>query len=193
MKKETTNITALRSKTWITESLLKLMEEKDFSKITITEIIKNADLTRQTFYRNFDSKEDILYEYVNKLFESCFNEIEKIPEKNMRMILITYFQYWHKNKDFLLLMTKNKLIHKTMDFYYPYMNKHFNQSIIKFSGNSNSEIDYMKYFLLGGLIQVKTRWLENGFLETPTELADLVLNSINPSVYNVTDNSSPNS
>ena len=60
MKKETTNITALRSKTWITESLLKLMEEKDFSKITITEIIKNADLTRQTFYRNFDSKEDIL-------------------------------------------------------------------------------------------------------------------------------------
>lgn len=193
MKKETTNITALRSKTWITESLLKLMEEKDFTKITITEIIKNADLTRQTFYRNFDSKEDILYEYVNKLFESCFDEIEKIPEKNMRMILITYFQYWHKNKDFLLLMTKNKLIHKTMDFYYPYMNKHFNQSIIKFSGNSNSEIDYMKYFLLGGLIQVKTHWLENGFLETPTELADLVLNSINPSVYNVTDNNSPNS
>lgn len=189
MKKETTNITALRSKTLITESLLKLMEEKDFNKITITEIIKNADLTRQTFYRNFDSKEDILYEYVNKLFESCFNEIEKIPEKNIRMILITYFQYWHKNKDFLLLMTKNKLIHQTMDFYYPYMNKHFNQSVIKFCSNSNSEIDYMKYFLLGGLIQVKTRWLENDFLETPMELADLVLNSINPSVYN----SSPNS
>jgi len=66
MKKETTNITALKSKAWITESLLVLMMEKDFDKITITEIINKADLTRQTFYRNFESKENVLYEYVSK-------------------------------------------------------------------------------------------------------------------------------
>lgn len=183
MKKETNNITALRSKMWITNSLLMLMDKKEFNKITITEIIKNADLTRQTFYRNFNSKEDILYEYVNKLYKDCFDEIEKIPKKDIRIILITYFHYWRKNKDFLLLIKKSKLNYEVIDFYYPYMNEYFSKSIIKLPTNSTVEIDYIKYFLLGGLIQVKSRWLENNFLETPTELADIVLSVINHSIH----------
>lgn len=36
------------------------MKEKSFDGITISEITKNADLDRTTFYRNFRSKEDIL-------------------------------------------------------------------------------------------------------------------------------------
>lgn len=193
MKKETTNITALKSKSWITSSLLKLMETKDFNKITITEIIKNADLTRQTFYRNFNSKEDVLYEYVNKLYESCFNEIENLPQKDIRVILITYFHYWQKNKNFLMLMSQNNLMHQAINFYYPYMSKHFDHSIINLTNIHNSKIDYIKYFLLGGLIQVKTRWLESGFIETPTELADIILSTINPLVYSVADNTSHSS
>lgn len=188
MKKETTNITALKSKAWITESLLTLMKEKDFDKITITEMINKADLTRQTFYRNFESKENVLYEYVSKLYKDCFDEIDKMSEKNIRNIFITYFDYWHKTKDFLLLVIKCKLNYNIMDFYYPFMSDYFDKSIMNLHGKSTTEIGYIKYFLFGGLVQVKTHWMENGFKETPEELADLVLGSINPSIYEIIKN-----
>lgn len=185
MKKETQNITALRSKTWITEALLAIMEEKEFNKIAITEIIKKADLTRQTFYRNFNTKEEVLHEYVKKLYKDCFDEIETMCEKNMFKILVTYFHYWHKNKEFLLLVKRSNVNHKVMDFYYPYMGKYFHQAIIKLNANSDLEKSYMKHFLLGGLVQIKTHWLENNFTETPEQLAELVLKLINPLIYDV--------
>ena len=54
MKKE--NPLTVQSKQWILEALLKLMEEKDYEKITIKELTARADLDRKTFYRNFRSK-----------------------------------------------------------------------------------------------------------------------------------------
>ncbi len=188
MKKETNNIIALRSKMWITNSLLSLMEEKDFNKISIKEIIDNADLTRQTFYRNFNSKEDVLFEYVSKIYKECFDKIEQISNKNLKIILITYFEHWHKYKELLLLARKSNFNYKFMDFYYPFMNEYFEKLIIRLPDNFDAKTDYIKHFLLGGLIQVKTHWAERDFLETPEELAELVLQSINTCTYNVTYN-----
>lgn len=188
MKKETTNTIALKSKMWITNSLLELMEKKDFNKISITEIIDNADLTRQTFYRNFNSKEDVLYEYVSKLYKECFDKIDQLPDKNLKTILITYFEYWYKYKELLILARKSNFNYKFMDFYYPFMNEYFEKFIIKLPDNFDMKTDYIKHFLLGGLIQVKTYWAERDFLETPEELAELVLQSINTCTYNVNYN-----
>ncbi|HAB62159.1 MAG TPA: TetR/AcrR family transcriptional regulator, partial [Lachnospiraceae bacterium] len=37
----------------IARSLLKLMEDKSFEKITITEIVNNANVSRMTFYKYY--------------------------------------------------------------------------------------------------------------------------------------------
>ena len=46
----------IRVKKSITEALLKLMHEKSFSDISITEIIRSAKVARASFYRNYDFK-----------------------------------------------------------------------------------------------------------------------------------------
>ena len=51
---------AEQSRTWLWESLEKLLHQKEFSKITITEICDNAELARKTFYNTFKNKEDLL-------------------------------------------------------------------------------------------------------------------------------------
>ncbi|MCQ2534773.1 MAG: TetR/AcrR family transcriptional regulator [Clostridia bacterium] len=58
----------------ITEALFQLMEEKPFSEIKITELINKAGIARSTYYRNFDSKEDI----VKLFFKSIFDEFHSI-------------------------------------------------------------------------------------------------------------------
>lgn len=44
----------------VEEALAFLIDEKEFSEITISELVKKAGIARSTFYRNYESKEDII-------------------------------------------------------------------------------------------------------------------------------------
>jgi len=44
------------------DSLLSLMQEKDFRDISVTDIVETADINRGTFYRHFQYKEELLEE-----------------------------------------------------------------------------------------------------------------------------------
>lgn len=53
----------------ITEALFKLMNEKPFSEIKVTDLINKAGVARSTYYRNFNSKEDIVKLFFKNIFE----------------------------------------------------------------------------------------------------------------------------
>ena len=72
------NATAIRSQKWIVDSLLSLMEQKPYAEITVRDICKAADLSRQTFYNVFDSKDEVLCfrlrnEYQRQFARFCDN------------------------------------------------------------------------------------------------------------------------
>ena len=69
------NPISVRSKRHITEALLELMETVPFSKISIRDIVEKAGLTRQTFYHNFESKEDVISYKLDELFEGFFQYV----------------------------------------------------------------------------------------------------------------------
>ena len=41
-------------------SLLQLLDKKDLKKITISELVERAGVSRAAFYRNYESKEELL-------------------------------------------------------------------------------------------------------------------------------------
>ena len=49
-------------------ALMKLMGEKEFGRITITEITRCAGVSRTAFYRNYDSKEAIIEDACRSIF-----------------------------------------------------------------------------------------------------------------------------
>ena len=51
-KKKAEYRNSIRSKTLIRNALLSLMQEKEFEKITVTDIVSKADINRGTFYRS---------------------------------------------------------------------------------------------------------------------------------------------
>ena len=54
------NPMSVRSKSALAQSLLRMMIDKPFDEISISDITERAGLSRQTFYTNFIKKEDIL-------------------------------------------------------------------------------------------------------------------------------------
>jgi AcrR family transcriptional regulator len=63
------NPSAKRSQNWIAEGFVSLMLQKKLNEITVKEIMKATDLSRQTFYQLFDSVEDVLEYHIDTLFQ----------------------------------------------------------------------------------------------------------------------------
>ncbi len=102
------NPMAVRSKNALSGSLLKLMISKELKDISISDITERAGLSRQTFYTNFEKKEDILVYLINGLFARYRERLQKsrpLPEN----IIVDYFIFWSDSRDFLTLLFKQNL------------------------------------------------------------------------------------
>lgn len=169
------NPITLQSKEWIIESLLKLLSEKPYSKITITEITSVAQLARRTFYRNFNSKEDILYMYIQKLFDEYVNLLKEVKILKLPTVAKVYFDFWNEHLDFLILMEQNNLLYMLLqkyNQYLPIIHKKFKHN--KEQYQSNNTLEYVLAFSAGGFWNMLIKWVHEGAKKTPDEMAELV-------------------
>ncbi len=102
------NPMAIRSKNALSSALLTLMLYKPFGEIAISDIAGRAHLSRQTFYTNFQRKEDILLYLIHGLFRRYRDRLttsRPAPEN----LMIDYFIFWGDSRDFLALLFKQGL------------------------------------------------------------------------------------
>lgn len=71
-----------KSKTALRNALLRLMDEKEFKNITITDLVNEADVNRGTFYKYYDYKEDLIKEVQDKIIEDL-RRAYKLPYKGL--------------------------------------------------------------------------------------------------------------
>lgn len=69
MKEKATYKNALRSKRLIREAFIALIEEKNFAKVTVTDIVKRADINRGTFYAHYSDTRAIAQEMQEEVIE----------------------------------------------------------------------------------------------------------------------------
>ena len=65
----------------LTDALFSLMSKKKFNDIAITELSKKAGVSRLSFYRNFDSKEDIIKKWITNTTDNFLKKSD-ISYKN---------------------------------------------------------------------------------------------------------------
>ena len=97
------NPMAIRSKNSLSSSLLKLMMYRPYEDISISDITERAGLSRQTFYTNFQKKDDILLYLIHRLFQRYYDKLaaaRPVPEN----LIIDYFIFWGDSRDFLSLL-----------------------------------------------------------------------------------------
>lgn len=76
------------------EALFELLCVKEFEKIQVKEICEKANISRATFYRYFESKENIFYSFI----ESFFNEELKVMPNDIDLssYLLGVFNFYLK-------------------------------------------------------------------------------------------------
>lgn len=98
-------------KTQITKAMLTLLEQYEFDEISISQITGFAQVSRNSFYRNYENKEDILLQYVRKLFTDWRTQCERRAPNTTADLYGDLFQHLNDNKGFYLLLKKRNQFH----------------------------------------------------------------------------------
>lgn len=83
---------SLRSKTLIRKALLDLLDEKPFDRITITDIVRKANINRGTFYLHFSDIHDVLHHIVIGVVDELVHELEKLDNDDIESSPILLFE-----------------------------------------------------------------------------------------------------
>lgn len=166
----------LYTKKVLKDSLLKLLETKDIHQVTVTNLCKEADVNRGTFYAHYKDAYDLLESMENELFAQVVQYIEATPvEQYFNSLLINVLELIKENKDLCKILLcrqrDNKLLEKL--FFIAY--KAGLEPIFKESGEQNeAHFNYYIKYVVGGCIAIIQAWLQNDFPESTEELAKII-------------------
>ena len=113
------NKTALCSQKTIAEGFYELLKEKEYSKITASEICKKSGVSRQTFYSLFSSKENIVAFILSK--EYSFNPNEECKctgHPSLSELSRGFSSFIVQKGDFIDLLEKNNIIYLMQETLY---------------------------------------------------------------------------
>ena len=96
----------------IKNGLCKLMEIMSYKDVTISALCLQAEVSRRTFYRNYNSLEEVVLQILDDKIRSFFYEVDaQICNGVSYSEIWEYgFLYWKKNDAFLTTLIHNGLI-----------------------------------------------------------------------------------
>ena len=169
------NPLAIRSQEWLANALLLLMEEKNFKDISIKEIAAKADLSRRTFYRVFETKEDPLIWHMNTLYQEFLSELQARSCRQFEDVLTLYLNFWYRHKRFFELLKRSDLLSFMLNQYFRVFPEVFKMVKGDYPLSQNPEaLAYAMAFSAGGLLSVLIKWADEGMTKTPQEILQMV-------------------
>lgn len=87
MTEANTDLRLIRTKKFIVDSFIDLLEKKDFNSIKISEITSKAMINRATFYHHFLDKYDLLEKVIREnILETVLKELSNNEDLNENML-----------------------------------------------------------------------------------------------------------
>ncbi|MFI3173156.1 MAG: hypothetical protein R3Y58_12440 [Eubacteriales bacterium] len=161
----------------IKEALLELMTEKPYMDITVTDIIKKANVARVSYYRNYCSIDEILDSIVEDKMNKIKNRIQPMlltnhSEEEWIELLHTIFEHKAMMNDNLTL---------TRECNRPYLFMKMEARFQEFLFQQEYQTVEEKYRLpakIGVLNSLAEIWVKTGRKETVDELVDIAYTMI---------------
>lgn len=161
-----------KTKEKLQNALMTLMEEKPFSEISVSELCKYANVSRQTFYSNYQAIEDVFLEKLDELMNH-FYEIKPADagiETTFYYLSIVFLD----NRDFL-----QKLYRANLDAYILHK---FEETLKNISRKYQllEDVDWVNTFLAGGMYNILRHWLMMKSPISTEELTDIMAQICRP-------------
>lgn len=170
---EKQNESNLLTKECIVTALLRLMQEKKYESISITDITNLAGVSRMAYYRNYKSKDEILIKYLLDQKERLVRDIGGRRADDLREIIKYGAMFFQDNAAVIHAIYEAGLAHNLSGILEECIYDYF--PIVA----TTSEGRYAVHFYVGAVFSVFRLWFDQGMLESADEISDLIYRLIN--------------
>lgn len=171
----------------IFSAFTKLLSKKNFSKITVDDIIMTADVGRATFYAHFETKEFLLKELCIELFGHVFNA-ETGKEYNNGVFscdapssaFLHIFKHVKNNDNNITVLLANDNGDYFMKYFYDGVKGLVLNHVLDFNDKKPKELpdDFWIDHVTSVFIDTLKWWIKNGLKETPETITQFFLLSV---------------
>lgn len=152
----------------IEAALILLMQKKEYNEITISEIVKRAGVSRTAYYRNYESKDDILKNLLHHVISNinaAISQFSYVTEQE---------SYW--NALFVTTKAHAKSIYALLKAGFGHIileeiTKHMIVDIME----KDMKSKYDMIFWSGAVYNVLTKWVQSGMEQTEDEMVQICL------------------
>jgi AcrR family transcriptional regulator len=148
----------------ITAALLALLKEKSLSAISISELTSKAEIGRVSFYRNYQSMEDILKQESDRLIKEWGRLYESNPESSPETLFPSLFDFYRDHKEFYTTLYDAGMSSIMMETII---------NTIHITPEMQNLEAYMKSFWAYGIYGWMIEWIRRGMQESGNELLTL--------------------
>ena len=168
---------------WIFDALERLMEKKRFENISITDVCKEAKIGRVTFYRHYDTLEDVLRKKSDELFEEF---IPYCKDYNQRKtsgsgLLVPFLRYWYVNPKIIQLIIQADKTYILTDS----INRLISISKLLPLKEHNIDLEEDSYFsavVNSVILCILIEWIKKGQNLAPDDLAERILTKMKKTI-----------
>lgn len=175
--------TAKRNIMQLEISLMRILEEKPFEKISAVDVCRNADVPRSTFYNYFDDKYDLLRYTLYSIAQEIKTAVDENQndEQYIRAIIYCLFEMYEKHSQFI---KKVSSVNCNSSLYVEIKQLLREILIQRFEKNSlagkkyNADIEAMAEFYSNGIVYTAKTYIENGLQASADDIVNSLMNII---------------
>ena len=171
-----------KSREAIFKAFTELISKKNFTQITVGEIIEKADVGRATFYAHFETKDDLLKALCEELFCHMFDAMSEQKSDHRHIFdcddhgsaFLHLFRHLAKNDNNILRL----LVYQNNELFL----KYFKDNLLKlaesqlaiFADRKSEKLpqDFWINHIACAFIETVRCWIDNGMKQPPEEIAE---------------------
>ncbi len=174
-----------RSKKALKETLIALMRQRDFKDISITELVRGADLNRGTFYKHYKDTEALLAETVEDAmtdlvasFREPYQGADSLDLRKLTASGVKIFEHVYRHSAFYALVVESQALPGLPDRICGVI-KELSLHDLEVE-TINPRVDpslyagYQAYAIWGMILE----WIKGGFVHSPDYMANQLLEYI---------------
>ena len=175
------DLRVLVTKRMIQEALIQLLENKPIDKIKVNELCEESGVNRATFYRHYETLQDILKEIEADVIRAMPQPRRKMRNmEEARSYLEQVCTYIYDHIDVMKILIRNRTDEEMMQsmiaFYQDYLGLYL--ETLPMDRPSEDTIEIAITLFAGGCHYLMKRCVMGQIQKTPEELADILCNMI---------------
>lgn len=161
-----------------TESL----SQKDFSQITVGEIIQRADIGRATFYAHFETKDSLLKEFCQELFCHIFDTENNSGCGHRHIfdcdgsdsVFLHLFQHLQNDDNHIISLLSSQNNELFLRYFRSDLEALIESQLPLFEGRKSKEIPeaFWKNHIVSTFVDTLKWWIHNGRKESPQVITE---------------------